>query len=134
MNIYAGNLPYTLSESDLKDLFSPFGEVTNVKIIKDNYSNQSKGFGFVEMANVSDGQRAIKELNETTLQDRKIIVNEARPPSQEQAAAEAITEAEAEAEAGETSAVNFPLAPFPGQSISIPCQGYVHSVIRMVRL
>ena len=80
MNIYAGNLPYTLSESDLKDLFSPFGEVTNVKIIKDNYSNQSKGFGFVEMANVSDGQRAIKELYETTLPDRMIIVNEARPP------------------------------------------------------
>jgi RNA recognition motif-containing protein len=80
MNIYVGNLPYNLSESDLKDLFSPFGEVTSAKIIKDNYTNQSKGFGFIEMANVSDGQRAIKELNETSLQDRKIIVNEARPP------------------------------------------------------
>lgn len=80
MNLYVGNLPYTVSESDLKDLFTPFGEVTSVKIIKDNYSNQSKGFGFVEMASVSDGQRAIKELNETSIQDRKIIVNEARPP------------------------------------------------------
>jgi RNA recognition motif-containing protein len=80
MNLYVGNLPYSISESSLKDLFTPFGEVTSVKIIKDTYSNQSKGFGFVEMANVSDGQRAIKELNETTIQDRKIIVNEARPP------------------------------------------------------
>ena len=80
MNLYVGNLPYSISESDLKDLFSAFGEVTSVKIIKDNYSNQSKGFGFVEMPSNSDGQNAIKELNEKTVQDRKIIVNEARPP------------------------------------------------------
>ncbi|MGC9325908.1 MAG: RNA recognition motif domain-containing protein, partial [Desulfomonilia bacterium] len=50
MNLYVGNLPYKVTESDLKDLFSPYGEVKSVKIIKDNYSNQSKGFGFVEMA------------------------------------------------------------------------------------
>jgi len=80
MNLYVGNLPYSVSESDLKDLFSAFGEVTSVKIIKDSYSNQSKGFGFVEMPSNSDGQNAIKELNEKTVQDRKIIVNEARPP------------------------------------------------------
>jgi RNA recognition motif-containing protein len=79
MNLYVGNLSYKLAESDLKDLFSPFGEVKSVKIIKDNYSGQSKGFGFVEMASNTEGQAAIKELNGTTVQDRQIVVNEARP-------------------------------------------------------
>ncbi|MDT8272254.1 MAG: RNA-binding protein [Desulfomonilia bacterium] len=80
MNLYVGNLPYKITERELQDLFTQYGEVTSVKIIKDNYSNQSKGFGFVEMTSVSEGQQAIKDLNGTTLQDRKIIVNEARPP------------------------------------------------------
>ena len=80
MNLYVGNLPYGISETELKNLFTPFGEVKSVKIIKDNYSNQSKGFGFVEMENSSEGQAAIKDLNEKQIQDRKIIVNEARPP------------------------------------------------------
>jgi RNA recognition motif-containing protein len=79
MNIYVGNLPYKITESDIQDLFSPFGEVTSVKIIKDNYSGQSKGFGFVEMANNNEGQAAMKELNGTSVQGREIIVNEARP-------------------------------------------------------
>ena len=59
--------------------FSPFGEVKSVKIIKERYSNQSKGFGFVEMASSDEGQLAIKELNGTTVEGRQIIVNEARP-------------------------------------------------------
>jgi RNA recognition motif-containing protein len=80
MNLYVGNLPYALSENDLKNLFIPFGEVKSVKIIKDNFSKQSKGFGFVEMANSSEGQAAIKELNERAVQDRRIIVNVARSP------------------------------------------------------
>jgi FKBP-type peptidyl-prolyl cis-trans isomerase SlyD len=79
MNIYVGNLPYKITESDIQDLFSPFGEVTSVKIIKDNYSGQSKGFGFVEMANSNEGQAAMKDLNGTSVQGREIIVNEARP-------------------------------------------------------
>lgn len=79
MNLYVGNLPFKLPESELEDLFSPFGEVKSVKIIKDYYSNQSKGFGFVEMAGSNEGQQAIKELNDTTVQGRQIIVNEARP-------------------------------------------------------
>lgn len=80
MNLYVGNLPYAISESDLKNLFIPFGEVRSVKIIKDNFSKQSKGFGFVEMASSSEGQAAIKELNEKAVHDRRIIVNVARPP------------------------------------------------------
>ena len=79
MNLYVGNLPYKLTDSELENLFSPFGEVKSVKIIKDQYSDRSKGFGFVEMADGSDGQRAIKELNGTTVHERQIIVNEARP-------------------------------------------------------
>jgi RNA recognition motif-containing protein len=79
MNLYVGNLPYQISESDLQGLFSPFGEVTSTKIIKDNYTGQSKGFGFVEMPDNSEGQAAMKELNGKPVQGREIIVNEARP-------------------------------------------------------
>ncbi len=79
MNLYVGNLPYKITESDLQGLFSPFGEVTTAKIIKDNYTGQSKGFGFVEMPENSEGQAAMKELNGKPVQGREIIVNEARP-------------------------------------------------------
>ncbi|HOO39331.1 MAG TPA: RNA-binding protein [Deltaproteobacteria bacterium] len=79
MNLYVGNLPYKITESDLQGLFSPFGEVTTAKIIKDNYTGQSKGFGFVEMPDNSEGQAAMKELNGKPVQGREIIVNEARP-------------------------------------------------------
>jgi RNA recognition motif-containing protein len=79
MNLYVGNLPYQISESDLQGLFSPFGEVTSTKIIKDNYTGQSKGFGFVEMPDNAEGQAAMKELNGKPVQGREIIVNEARP-------------------------------------------------------
>jgi RNA recognition motif-containing protein len=80
MNLYVGNLPYGISENELKNLFTPYGQVKSVKIIKDNYSNQSKGFGFVEMGSNTEGQTAMQELNEKSVQDRRIIVNEARPP------------------------------------------------------
>ena len=79
MNLYVGNLPYKISESDLQGLFSPFGEVTSAKIIKDNYTGQSKGFGFVEMPDNIAGQTAMKELNGKPVQAREITVNEARP-------------------------------------------------------
>ena len=79
MNLYVGNLPYKITESDLQGLFSPFGEVKTAKIIKDNYTGQSKGFGFVEMPENSEGQAAMKELNGKPVQGREIIVNEARP-------------------------------------------------------
>ncbi len=79
MNIYVGNLPYSLSEEDLKAAFSQFGEVSSASIIMDRMSGQSKGFGFVEMPDNSEADEAIKALNESALNGRNIKVNQARP-------------------------------------------------------
>lgn len=79
MNIYVGNLPYTISEDDLNDAFSEFGEVASVSIIKDKFSGQSKGFGFVEMPNDSEAEEAIKALNEREFKGRNLRVNQAKP-------------------------------------------------------
>jgi len=79
MNIYVGNLPYTLTEDDLKAAFSQFGEVSSANIIMDRMSGQSKGFGFVEMPDNSEADEAIKALNESALNGRNIKVNQARP-------------------------------------------------------
>ncbi|MCO6413394.1 MAG: RNA-binding protein [Thiogranum sp.] len=79
MNIYVGNLPYTISEDDLNDAFSEFGEVASVSIIKDKFSGQSKGFGFVEMPNDSEAEEAIKALNERDFKGRNLRVNQAKP-------------------------------------------------------
>ena len=81
MNIYVGNLPYNISEDDLKGTFSEFGEVETVNIIKDKFSGQSKGFGFVEMPSNSEADKAIKALNDTALKGRNIKVNQAKPKS-----------------------------------------------------
>ena len=81
MNIYVGNLPYNISEDDLKATFSEFGEVETVNIIKDKFSGQSKGFGFVEMPSNSEADKAIKALNDTALKGRNIKVNQAKPKS-----------------------------------------------------
>lgn len=79
MNIYVGNLPYNLTEDELKAAFSQFGEVSSVNIIMDRMSGQSKGFGFVEMPDNSEADEAIKALNESALNGRNIRVNQARP-------------------------------------------------------
>ena len=79
MNIYVGNLSYTVTEEDLKEAFKVFGEVDTVKVIKDNYTGRSKGFGFVEMPANAEAQAAIEGLNEKDLQGRSLNVNEARP-------------------------------------------------------
>ena len=79
MNIYVGNLPYSVSEDDLKNVFGEFGEVTSVSIITDKYSGRSKGFGFVEMSNDSEASEAINSLNESDLKGRNMRVNEAKP-------------------------------------------------------
>ena len=79
MNIYVGNLPYSLSEEDLKAAFSQFGEVSSASIIMDRMSGQSKGFGFVEMPDDTEADEAIKALNESALNGRNIKVNQARP-------------------------------------------------------
>jgi len=79
MNIYVGNLSREVTEGDLREAFEAFGEVTSAKIIKDKYSGESRGFGFVEMASKSDGESAIAGLKDKELKGRTINVNEARP-------------------------------------------------------
>lgn len=79
MNIYIGNLPYSISEDELRDLFAAHGEVTSANIIMDRDSGRSKGFGFVEMPNKAQGETAINAINETDVQGRNVRVNEARP-------------------------------------------------------
>jgi len=79
MNIYVGNLPYSTTDDDLRTAFGEYGEVTSVNVISDKFTGQSKGFGFVEMADNSAADAAIKGLNETPMGGRNIKVNEARP-------------------------------------------------------
>jgi len=79
MNIYCGNLAYAVTEEDLRTAFAQFGEVTSVNVIADKFSGQSKGFGFVEMADNSEADAAIKALNDTELGGRNLRVNQAKP-------------------------------------------------------
>ena len=78
MKIYVGNLPYDVTEEELRAEFVAFGKVESVSIIIDKYSGRAKGFAFVEMPLVSEGQAAITGLNGKTLKDRTITVNAAR--------------------------------------------------------
>lgn len=82
MKIYVGNLAHEVTEEELRKEFETFGEVTSANIIKDKYSGRPRGFGFVEMASVSEGQAAIAGLNGKALKDQTLIVNPARPPSE----------------------------------------------------
>ncbi len=79
MNIYVGNLTYSITDQELRDMFSEFGDVSSASIIIDRATGRSKGFGFVEMPNNSEGEAAIEALNETDFNGRNIKVNEARP-------------------------------------------------------
>ncbi len=79
MNIFVGNIASTVSDQELEDLFKQYGELKSVKIIRDMFSGDSKGFGFVEMKDKSEAETAIKELNTHELGGKKIVVNEARP-------------------------------------------------------
>jgi RNA recognition motif-containing protein len=78
MNIYVGNLDYTVDEEDLKGIFEEYGNVSDSKIITDKFSGRSKGFGFVIMEDGEEAKTAIKELSGATLENRELIVNEAR--------------------------------------------------------
>jgi RNA recognition motif-containing protein len=78
-NLYVGNLSYKITDDDLKSNFSEAGEVVSVTIIKDKFTGQSKGFGFVEMKTEEGAAEAIKKFNGGTLDDKSIVVNEARP-------------------------------------------------------
>jgi len=79
MNMYIGNLAYDVTENDLKNAFSEFGEVSSVKIITDKFSGRPKGFGFVEMPDNSEADKAMKALNVSQLKGRGIKVNQAKP-------------------------------------------------------
>ena len=79
MNLYVGNLPYDISEDDLRAAFAAYGEVTSASIISDRETGRSKGFGFVEMPNNSSADAAIKGLNGRALNGRAIKVNESKP-------------------------------------------------------
>jgi RNA recognition motif-containing protein len=79
MNIYVGNLAYAMQEEDLQDLFAGYGPVASVNIIKDRDTGNSKGFGFVEMENEADGEKAIQDLDGSAVKGRNIKVNQARP-------------------------------------------------------
>ncbi|MFO8083859.1 MAG: RNA-binding protein [Desulfobacterales bacterium] len=79
MKLYVGNLPYQATEDQLREAFESFGQVESVAIIKDKYSGQSKGFGFVEMPSNAEGQAAIDSLDGKDFSGRAIKVNEARP-------------------------------------------------------
>ena len=82
MKIYVGNLPHEVTEEELRQEFATFGAVTAVSIVKDKYSGRPRGFGFVEMTVVSEGQAAIAGLNGKVLNDQALTVNAARPPSE----------------------------------------------------
>ncbi len=79
MNIYVGNLAYSVTEDQLREAFGQFGEVSRVNVIMDRETGRSKGFGFVEMASNSEAESAINALNDSDLGGRKMRVNEARP-------------------------------------------------------
>jgi len=79
MNIYVGNLSYDASDENLRKAFEDFGQVSSATIVKDKYSGQPRGFGFVEMPDQAEGQAAIKNLNGKELLGKLMNVNEARP-------------------------------------------------------
>ncbi len=79
MNIYIGQLPYNVNEAELKELFSEYGEIASVNLIMDRYSGRPKGFGFIDMPNNSEADRAIKALNRSMFKGREIKVNQVQP-------------------------------------------------------
>ena len=82
--MYVGNIPYNASEEDLKDLFSEYGEIESLKIMKDQFTDRSKGFGFIEMVNEEDAKKAIATLNGKEFKGKSLTVAEARPQQKRQ--------------------------------------------------
>ena len=85
MNIYVGNLSWSMTDEDLSTLFTEYGTVTSAKILKDKMNGRSKGFGFVEMEDEEASKAAIAALNEVEIQGRKLIVNESQPRAEGEA-------------------------------------------------
>lgn len=79
MRLYVGNLPYDVSDEELKETFASFGEVASATVINDKFSGRSRGFGFVEMASPDDGRAAIDAMNGSEMKGRTLTVNEAQP-------------------------------------------------------
>ena len=79
MNIFVGSLPFSIEEADLRESFEAYGAVDSVKIITDKFTGRSKGFGFVEMENDTEAEKAIQELNGATVEGRTIVVNKSEP-------------------------------------------------------
>lgn len=79
MNIFVGSLPFSIEEADLRESFEAYGTVDSVKIITDKFTGRSKGFGFIEMSNDDEAQKAIDELNGATVDGRAIVVNKSEP-------------------------------------------------------
>ena len=77
--LYVGNLPYTVTDENLKEMFSSLGEVTESAVISDKFSNRSKGFGFVTFADEASAEKAVKEMNGKDVEGRALVVNVARP-------------------------------------------------------
>jgi RNA recognition motif-containing protein len=82
MNLYVGNLLFDVSENELRALFEPFGQVTEVRLIMDKFTGKSKGFGFIEMPSKEEAQKAIAGLNGKDMKGRAISVNEAKPKTE----------------------------------------------------
>lgn len=80
-NLYVGNLPHSTTETELRTLFQPHGEVEKVSMVTDRETGRSRGFAFVEMANAGEAEKAIAALNGTELGGRTLTINEARPKS-----------------------------------------------------
>ncbi len=76
MNIFVGNLNYSITEDDLREIFEEYGELSSVKLITDKFTGKSKGFGFVEMADADEAKKAIEELNGAEVEGRSMVVNE----------------------------------------------------------
>lgn len=79
MTIYVGNIPYTMKETDIEQLFAEYGAVMSVKIITDKFTHRSKGYGFVEMENEAEGEKAIENLNGKDVLGRNIKISRANP-------------------------------------------------------
>jgi len=84
MNIYVGNLPYSIRDEELRATFEPYGTVVSAEIIFDKRTRRSRGYGFVEMSNEADGQRAIAALNGKELQGRELRVDASQPKSEKE--------------------------------------------------
>ena len=84
MELYVGNLVYNMTESELRDLFAAYGSVGSVRIITDYLTRQSRGFGYIQMPDSSEGHKAIRELDGSPLHERHLVVKAARPRDERQ--------------------------------------------------